>query len=577
MLLQNPFLGAPLLSQSLPEILPDAFDRIARQRNVEFAVILEIIGLPKFSDLAFDGPHPLLMGPLLGGFGAPGTMPSASVTPEIIRISDFPYRTRPDDPILPNMFTEARMTRRADVEQSAAISQGATRRAQTTVGDIEFADADRWMLEKTDNLSFSGRPAQVHLVPIGEPWSKKVTVAQAVVRSVTRNNNSARVALQDASSILDSPISRRIYNGGGLRDGYEQIRGTAAPVAWGFNRFAKPLLEDPSIYLYRLADGPIQSVSLVEERGLAFSYAGNFASYELLRVAASTIPEGSYATCLADGSIVIKFAGGSPLDPDAIRVSFEGMLYGGSYVSFMGDVMLAMLLEGMGVPTSQVDIPSFLAMPEQKISYFFGGGVASPTGAQVFSELFDGFIGVFGSVNSERVGVKLSFPPTNQPAAFSFVESEIFNVADIEAPQKPIYEQEMGYGKTQNPYTIEQLAPGLTQDQIDVRTRPYLGSYVSRRAPVKASDVTAVAGEIIVSAFDEIIGVTDAVERLLGIWGVSVKAFEVELAFTAANVTRGATVSFTHPDLGAKSGGKFLVYNKRLELGRKRTILTVVG
>lgn len=573
----RPLGGSALLAQSLPPIIPDPFSVIARGRGVEFAVVLEITGFPKFAPLESGGAHPLLGAALLNGPGMPGEVPGDSITPITLFLSDYPYRTKPNDPILPNIWTEARMTRRADVEQSAPVSQGASRRSQDTTGDLEFADNDGWFQGKTDAFSFDGRPAFVHLIQIGQPWGSKTTISQSIVRNTTRSRGSARVNLEDAANILDTPLITRVYGGGGLRDGHPELKDKSPPGAWGECRFAKPLLEDPGIYLYRLADGPIQSVSLVEERGLPFTFAGDVATYELLRIAATTIAEGEYATCLADGSIVIKFAGGSPLDPDAIRVTFEGLKPAGTYVSFIGDVMVSMMRDSMGVPDSQIDFTSFQGMPQEKISYYFGGGEVSPTGAQAFNKIMESAYGIFGSVNSDKIGARLWFPPNDQAASATFDDNDIYSVDEVEPPQSPVWSQSIGWGPNQNPYSVDELAPGLTQPEIDERTRAFEGTYKQDSATVRATNLKAKQGSFIESVFDTEAAANDAVARLMGVWGVDSKTFEVELSFAAANVTRGAVIAMTHHDFGGKSGGKFLIYSKRLQLSKRRVLLTVVG
>jgi hypothetical protein len=338
------------------------------------------------------------------------------------------------------------------------------------------------------------------------------------------------------------------------------------------------LLEDPGIYLYRLSDYSINAVHAVEEAGIEFTFDEDVSTYELLRLKADTLAEGEYATCLADGSILIKFAGGSPADPDAIRVTFEGDKSSGTYVSFMGDVMQSMLRYAMGIPDSQINNTTFDALPEHKISYYFGGGTTSPTGAQAFNEIMESAFGTFGSVEDDRIGVKLFYPPNDQSATATLIAQEIYEVSEVRPPQTAIYSQSIGWGPNQNPYTQEQLQTGsLTESDIEERTRSFEGTYKNESAEVLASNAKAVIGSFISSVYDEEDGAIDAVTRLMGVWGVNSKTFEVECSFVAANIVRGSVISITHPDLGAKSGEKFLVFNKRLRLSKRRILLTVVG
>lgn len=574
----RPLAGASLLAVTLPEPIPEAFEAIARGRSVEFAIILEVTGFPKNFPLDSGGAHPLLGGPLLGGYGLAGDAISPSITTNTLFLSDYPYRTKPDDPLMPNLWTEARMTRRADVQQSAPVAQGASSSSQQTTGDLEFADNDGYLRDISDLYSFEGRPAKIHIVQIGVPWTGITTISQSLVSHMTRPKGKARFSLKDASSIIDKSLVTRIYGGDGLRDGTPELKGTAPPIGFGECLYAKPLLEDPSIYLYRLSDFSINAVSVVEESGLAFTFDEDVATYELLRLKADTLAEGQYATCLDDGSIVIKFAGGSPGDSEAIRVSFEGDKSSGTYVSFMGDVMLSMLRYAMGINESQINAVSFDALPKHKVSYYFGGGTDSPTGVQAFFKIIGPAFGVFGSVEDDRIGAKLFFPPADQAASATFIKNEVYSSVEVRPPQSAIWSQSIGWGPNQNPYTEEQLlAAGLTTTEVEERTRAFEGTYKDESASIKASNAEAVIGKYANSVYDEEAGAIDAVSRVMGVWGVDSKTFEVELTLVASGVGRGDVISITDPDLGAKSGGKFLVFNKRLKLTKRRVLLTVVG
>lgn len=578
MLAQRPLLGTALGSITLPTPVPNAIDAIARGRGTEIAVILEITGFPKSASLSGGGAHPLLGNALLGGFGQPGESLLQSVTTKTLWLSDYSYRTKPNDLLRPNLWTEARMTRRADIEQTAPISQGAARRAQETTGDLEFADNDGFIRGETSAYSFEQRPAKIHLVQVGRPWSEATTVSQAIVESITRSNGSARVNLEDAASIIDTPLVTRIYGGTGLRDGTTELTGTSPPGAWGYIRQAKPLLEDPSLWIFRLADEPINAVYKVEERGLAFNFDTNVDSYNLLRLRASEMNEGDYATCLADGSIAIKFAGGEPFDLNAIRVDFEGSKSSGTYVEFMGDVMLSMLRHSMRIGDNNIDVASYQALPRQKIAYYFQGGSASPTGAEAFREIMESAFGTFGSVNDFRIGAKLFYPPSEQPASLNIVADEIFSVNEVRPPQYPIYTQSIGWGRNQNPLTRDELAIGsLSETEIEEKTRAFEGVYVDNNAAARASNLKATAGTLIESVFREQTAAEDAVRRLMRVWGVDTKAYEVECSFVAANVARGSVISVSHPDLDEKSGGKFIVYHKRLQLSKRSILLTMAG
>lgn len=571
-------LDSPLLAFDAPEPAPNPIEALARARGAEVAVILEVEGYPRTLSLDADAAaDPILGNAFLGGFGAPGENLLPTITPVRLMLSDAPYRTAPDDPLWPNMWTEARMTRRADIEQSAPVSQGAGRRAQETTGDLEFSDDDGYLRGVTDLYSFDGRPANIYLAGVGRPWADAVRISAARVANSTRSRNSTRIALEDAASALDAPLIPRIYGGGGLRDGSPELKGSSPPGGWGLVRHARPLLEDPGIYIYRLADEAINSVVAVEEAGLAFAYAGDVASYELLRVRVGEIAEGSYASCLDDGSIAIRFAGGSPAYPDAIRATFEGAKSGGSYVAFLGDVLFAMLRYSMGLPGALIDRQSLQALPREKISYYFPGGAPSPTGAQALNDIMESAYGAFGSIDSTRIGARLFYPPSDQSAAITLREEEIFSADEVAAPQAPIYLQEIGWGPNWSPLRREDIVAPLSEPEIAARTQEFAGVARVANAAARASNVKAVAGALIRGVFDEESPSREAAQRIVDIWSANAKTFEIEAAFVAADVARGSVISMTHRDLGAKSGRKFLVYNKRLLLSKRRVLMTVVS
>ena len=140
MLGNRPLLGAALGSIELPPGIEDPITAIAKTRGAEFAVIFEVTGFPKQFAGASGGATPLLGAPLLSSIGIAGEEIVQDLSPLTLWLSDYSYRTKPSDIVLPNMWTEPRMTRRADIEQTAPVAQGGSRSAQTTTGDVEFAD-----------------------------------------------------------------------------------------------------------------------------------------------------------------------------------------------------------------------------------------------------------------------------------------------------------------------------------------------------------------------------------------------------------------------------------------------------
>lgn len=571
----RPHGGAAIGAVSLPQPVESPFRNLVRARNSKFAVVLELTGFPLGAYDVGSGAHPIGGGPIGANIGTLDDFDTPGLSEKKVFLSDAPYRTGPSDEVLPNMWTEARMTRRADVEQTAAIAQGASRRSQTTTGDVEFADQDRYLRNLAEEYSFTNRAAKVHVVGLTSPWNQRTTISNAVVGGLTQARGSVRVELEDSASLLNRPLVTRVYGGTGLRDGSQDLAGTSPPAGWGLCKFVRPVLEDPSIYLYRLSDHPINAVQRVEERGLALTNAGDVSSYDQLRLAADSLTGGEYKTCLNDGSIVIKFAGGSPAGE--VRATFEGSRALGTYVAFAGDVMLDMLIASMRLDSSLVNATAFQGLPDYPISYYFPGGT-SPTGEQVFNEICDSLFATYGSVIDDRIGIRLFYAPKGRPSEKpELTQDEIYSVEEVRPPQAPLKEQSVDYDPIQAPYTEDQLVGGLTAQEIAERTQPYGGRVTLSNAATAAQNRSAVSGAPIGSVFSGEAGARDAATRYMNVWSSEARAFEIECTMAAADIDRGGIQKITHPDLGARSGQTFLIYNSRLQLSKRRVLLTVVG
>lgn len=130
-------------------------------------------------------------------------------------------------------------------------------------------------------------------------------------------DEAARVARFEAAvqdSWADEPLLA-LFDGSGAIEGPQDLEGQPKPLALGNIRFARGVLIDNVDNVWMVSDGAVQGIGAAYDRLASLgASSGNHAS--LASLLAASIPNGSWATCLAEG--LVRF--GAP--PDG-RVSFD--------------------------------------------------------------------------------------------------------------------------------------------------------------------------------------------------------------------------------------------------------------
>lgn len=126
------------------------------------------------------------------------------------------------------------------------------------------------------------------------------------------------------------------YAGTGGAEGAADKKGTLKPWVFGYAKNVEPVLinEDDNIYQFS-GYGPIQAVTALYERAANFGASfGNYANYAALLAAA--VPEGRWATCLAEGLIKL----GAP-QYGVITGDVQGHLVSGVCIRKTGAILSA--------------------------------------------------------------------------------------------------------------------------------------------------------------------------------------------------------------------------------------------
>jgi hypothetical protein len=178
-----------------------------------------------------------------------------------------------------------------DLTGTVRVGQGEFAIKTTALGYGDHADLD-WI----------GAPVRVYsgdgpvLAKFGREFVGRITGGVP-----NADNGIAALAFEADRSIVDVPLLTAAYTGGGLAEGDPELRGTFKPAGFGSPINVPPVLVNSVLSIFQVdAYSNLQSIAGVyEDLGSLGPSIGNYASYAAL--AAAAIPEGQWATCLAEG------------------------------------------------------------------------------------------------------------------------------------------------------------------------------------------------------------------------------------------------------------------------------------
>lgn len=269
------------------------------------------------------------------------------------------YRTRPDDPDMPNAFFAPRLNKSFQINATlfgdVDPSKGSSNNGSEIEAINEGHDLDDW-----GDWSWDGRPVEVYAGLKGFRLSEFGLIAKWTGEGVTVDRQLASISMLDRGSIMSRQLQQTLYAGTGGKEGGPDLASTVKPLAFGIIRNAQPVPVDLTHLIYQLHDGHMQSVAALRDTGRppADGYAGDYPTYEAL--VAATIPTFGWATCLAQGYVKL---GSQPAGQ--VTCDFSGDATGG-YVETVSTVLRRIVTTRLGddnlVDPDEINATSFLAV-----------------------------------------------------------------------------------------------------------------------------------------------------------------------------------------------------------------------
>ena len=215
--------------------------------------------------------------------------------------------------------------------------------------------------------AWAGASVTVYAGEIGQAWPWTTALTGKVSGFQGQGND-----LQISVTVDQEPFNRSVltatYAGTTGLEGDSDLANRPKPMLLGRCKNVEPVLIDATNSIFQFhAYGPINAVNALYERGSAFpASSGDYANYAAL--AAASVPNGKYATCLAQGLIKL---GAPPYG--VITGDIEGDKPS-TWLSKTGEI-INRVATNAGVQTGNIDSSSLTALDSAISTLTSGGGV----------------------------------------------------------------------------------------------------------------------------------------------------------------------------------------------------------
>lgn len=332
----------------------------------------------------------------------------------LLRFSSRPIKWRHDDEVEPNGYAEVRLATRSDIESTINLSPTTESGGVTNIGSLIIHDKDRFIGPYLKEYNFGGREVTILLGPEDSPRKdyRKIITAYATGWRRTIDGR-ATLTLQDQRFQLDVPFQTTEFDGTGLLGGTADLIGTRKPRLIGWRPHIEPPIIDPATGLRMVNDGAYKQVLAGYFGGEEANYAGDFPTTVALLDA--DIPEGSYGTCYAQGTIL-------PVPALGYDGPFTVSAYGDDTYGWTDHAgqLIVQELRRAGIPSYAINSAAFSFM-DASCGYWYTGG--DVTRRQVIEQLA---LSAGGRIASDLLftAVRLQ-PPETVLASAEYEEHEI--------------------------------------------------------------------------------------------------------------------------------------------------------
>lgn len=299
----------------------------------------------------------------------------------------------------------------------------------TGTGQLVIANSDAFYDFLPQTYAIDGRAINLYIGRKDGSYDAAFPFARLTAQDWNIDADTITIDLVDNSYKLEVPLQPNVYGGTGGADGTADLNGKRKPLCFGNPQNVTPVFVVPSLLIYQLHDGPLQSIDNIYDEGAALSNAGDVANYVTL--AAASVSAGSYKTCKAQGYFKLGQQAAGQVTADV-----KGDNSGGWIVT-TADIAKWALLNRTTLTTSNLDTVSFAnlnATQPAPIDYFHGPD-DNLTVAAFIQTIMSGIGGWGGHKLDGTFEVRIFAAPSGVPVA-SFTRDDMLG-GDIQRQALP--------------------------------------------------------------------------------------------------------------------------------------------
>lgn len=402
-----------------------------------------------------------------------------------------------------------------------------------------------------NDYAIDGRRVVVKVGRTTDAYSDFVTLFEGTARDWHGDVDQIEVLTRDNGYKLEVPAQPNIYGGTGGAEGGDDLAGKRKPILLGPVQHGGPVLVDPALLIYQLADGAIANDVEILDRGVALTPGGNDqASYAAL--AAYSVAAGEYEFYPAGGYVKLGSL------PDGI-VSFRGATGGG--LAQTGEIIRSLLASTVLLDPQEVAGASFTALDALQpadVGLFVGPDDGSSV-ADAARHLLAG-IGAFGAFDRYgRLYVARIDAPGGDPV-------DSFDAGDIVALSR----EPLGSGLSPPPWRIRtayqrnfmeltgELAGSVSAADRATFAEPYLLAQSADPTIITAHALAQDANPV-ESYFDAQADAEAEAARLLFLFATGRALWRMQLPRRALLLELGDVITVTFPRFGLAGGMQMTV------------------
>ncbi len=537
---------------------PSEFRKLLANPNAEFVYLVVLEPYDNALGSILDGSPPY------GGaaFGEYETPYQGGI--QRFYLSDKGYTTTPFDVELPNTYFAPKVDNPYTLDLSlfsGTSESGFSRGSAPGFGSLRIVNGDGDLDDLAD-MSWRGRKVKIYTGKSDFTFNEFELIFDGVSAGIEVDDAEIVINLSDQSYLLDRLIEHDLYEGTGSYEGFEDLKGTPKPLAYGQLTNIQPILIHSGKLIYQLHDGGIEAISAVRDRGVAILFEEDTDDLE------NTAPSaGYYNTDLSRGLIRL----GSPADGQ-VTVDCQGD-NSGTYVDEYGAILVRILQSRIGVNALEdnlIDKGAFSDLDAVSGLYL--------TEQTVISDLMDRIINPYGAYWSFTRKGLLTAGILDRPniEEYTITDFEIDSGGvELVGVYPAVWKQRVGYkpvGLEQNSDDLASSTPDAVRELVSEEYR----FLTSEKRAVRSADKNAVERTDYITAYNQT-EAQEVLERLVSLYSVERRLFRVSVRKMLFRLYLGSVVKLVYPRFNLGSGQLFIVIGFSEDAETDTTILELWG